>query len=144
MSFTHRILIIWMVAVTSHLPFPVCDGDNLRSWELPSLEAEGGSVQIDIDLVLLGCDLPDDVDDGPVDDDPEHGSGSFGADFTSVSKRNGNSTDPHFHSPNPDDLSGICLRVGLESENERRREAIRQQNNSLGKFCENGRLVLRC
>ena len=34
--------------------------------------------EIDIDFVLLGADFPDDVDDGPVDDDPEQSHSSFG------------------------------------------------------------------
>lgn len=41
---------------------------------------------IDIDLVLLGADFPDDVDDGPVDEDPEQSHTSFG-DFYLPAKR---------------------------------------------------------
>ena len=98
MSRFHRIIIIWMMAVTIHLPFPVCDGDDLRSGELHELAGPEDIVPIDIDLILLGCVPPDDVDDGPLDDDPEGGS-SFGADFTTRTLRSGKS--PGDSSPLP-------------------------------------------
>lgn len=64
-----------MVATTAHLPFPVCDGDALggapQSTYTSAVPARG---LFDIDFVLLGCDLPDDFDDGPFDDDPDDGN----------------------------------------------------------------------
>ncbi|MAT15940.1 MAG: hypothetical protein CMJ46_11805 [Planctomyces sp.] len=65
-----------MVLTTMHAPFPVLDGDNLRSGETRPHPPVTYSDWFDVDFVLLGCDLPDDSDDGPVDDDPEDGSDS--------------------------------------------------------------------
>lgn len=144
MSLTHRILIIWMVAVTCHFPFPVCDGDNLRSWELPSLASHADRVPIDIDLILLGCDLPDDVDDGPVDDDPEQGSNSFGADFSSISQRNSSSKGGQFPSACHELPLDLCFWTALESKGSQDPNSLRQQNHSLGRSGHNGLTVLRC
>ena len=47
--------------------------------------------EIDIDFILLGADFPDDVDDGPVDDDPEQSHSSFG-DYYLPAKRCGDDT----------------------------------------------------
>tara|TARA_R110002095_G_scaffold30689_4_gene29805 strand:- start:3090 stop:3494 length:405 start_codon:yes stop_codon:yes gene_type:complete len=72
-----------MVATAVHAPFPVCDGDNLASGQTVSLHFAVLDQSFDLDFVLLGCDLPDDFDDGPLDIDPENGSSFvFGAPFS--------------------------------------------------------------
>ena len=55
------------------MPFPCMDRD-----EPPTVANKTTEDEIDIDFVLLGADFPDDVDDGPVDDDPEQSHSSFG------------------------------------------------------------------
>ena len=65
-----------MLAANMHLPIPVFDGDNLKSGEACPATAISQVDAYDVDFILLGCDLPDDTDDGPVDDDPENGSNS--------------------------------------------------------------------
>ncbi|QDU36705.1 hypothetical protein Mal4_09940 [Maioricimonas rarisocia] len=74
----HNLVTLWMVATTAHLPFPVCDGDDTGSIAGPHASVAGPADRFDIDFVLLGCDAPDDPDDGPVDHDPE--SGTFAGD----------------------------------------------------------------
>lgn len=141
MPFLHRIIITWMMAVTIHLPFPVCDGDDLRSWELHRLACPEEIVKIDIDLVLLGCDPPDDVDDGPVDDDPEGGS-SFGADFTSRALRGGKSPGDSSPLPGPEGAGRPRSAIaGARSIMFHPRSA---PFPSSGVICSRGRLVLRC
>jgi hypothetical protein len=141
MSLARRIIIIWMMAVTIHFPFPVCDGDDLKSWESPAAALWNESLEIDIDLVLLGCLLPEDADDGPVDDDPEKGAGSaFGDYFTSLSSSNGETQNPltgHFGGgeylvicPNAETGDGIL--------------ALPHALLSLGKSSQQGPVVLRC
>ncbi|PQO46696.1 hypothetical protein [Blastopirellula marina] len=69
----------YVVAAIMHVPVPVLDGDNLRSGEIASATASSTADDYDVDFILLGCDLPDDSDDGPVDDDPDDGlNSSFG------------------------------------------------------------------
>lgn len=77
MVWIHRIIVAYVVATTMHVPFPVFDGDNLRSGETHSATAKSTTDAYDVDFILLGCDPPDDSDDGPVDDDPEDGSTSI-------------------------------------------------------------------
>lgn len=78
-----RIIVAWMVASILHVPLPVCDGDNLTSGQSADGHALPVSLWLDFDFVLLGCNPPDDCDDGPLDDDPEDGSHSpFGHAFT--------------------------------------------------------------
>ncbi|MFG0332445.1 MAG: hypothetical protein ACF8TS_03695, partial [Maioricimonas sp. JB049] len=74
----HKLVTLWRVATTAHLPFPVFDGDDAGSIAAPSATVTGLADRFDIDFVLLGCNAPDDPDDGPVDDDPE--SGAFAGD----------------------------------------------------------------
>ncbi|MEW4528301.1 hypothetical protein [Maioricimonas sp. JC845] len=69
-----KLVTLWMVATTAHLPFPVCDGDDTGSLADPTASATTLADRFDIDFVLLGCDAPDDPDDGPVDDDPDSGT----------------------------------------------------------------------
>ena len=75
MRWYHRLLVLWTMAAAIHLPVPVGDGDNLKSGESLLARAAHSSCW-DVDFILLGCDPPDDCDDGPVDDDPESSSGS--------------------------------------------------------------------
>jgi hypothetical protein len=65
--------LVWLlVASLAHLPLPVWDGDDVGSRGLVAAWT-GGSPR-DVDLILLGCDAPDDCDDGPTDDDPDDGT----------------------------------------------------------------------
>jgi len=81
MSHFDWMIVLWMVANTLHLPVPVVDGDNLKSGAAHQPVAVDRPF-FDVDFVLLGCDPPDDTDDGPMDDDPESGSHSpFGPSF---------------------------------------------------------------
>jgi hypothetical protein len=74
MELLHRMFVWWMVASIIHLPFPVYDGDDLKSWEMPTCgEGSPWYLNIDIDFILLGCIPPNDVDDGPFDADPRKG-----------------------------------------------------------------------
>lgn len=78
MGWIRRIVVAYVVAAIMHVPVPVLDGDNLRSGEIASAAATTAD-EYDVDFILLGCDPPDDSDDGPVDDDPDDGShSSFG------------------------------------------------------------------
>ena len=75
MNWLNRIMVAYLVASTVHAPIPVFDGDNLKSGETQSASLTTSSGDgFDMDFILLGCDPPDDSDDGPVDDDPEDGS----------------------------------------------------------------------
>jgi hypothetical protein len=86
MNWFRQTLIIWMVATIGHAPFPVWDGDNLTSGEIASIHLAVLDHSFDLDFILLGCDLPDDYDDGPLDDDPEQGASFvFGAPFAAQS-----------------------------------------------------------
>ncbi len=70
----HRALSAVLIASVAHLPVPVIDGDDRPPAEGASpLTAAGGARSLDVDLVLLGCNAPDDPDDGPVDDDFDEG-----------------------------------------------------------------------
>lgn len=67
-------LLVWiLVCCCAHMPFPCTDHDAPPTAANKTTEEE-----VDIDFVLLGADFPDDVDDGPVDDDPEQSHSSFG------------------------------------------------------------------
>lgn len=74
-----KTLVIWWLAGSLlHAPFPVLDADKTAGpvdcWSGPAAFSLS-----DIDFVLLGCDLPEDSDDGPIDNQPEHGTGPFAA-----------------------------------------------------------------
>jgi len=83
----HNLLMWCVVSTTAHLPFPVLEIDGLDggtcAWECLSgavsacIPAPVGRT-FDLDFILLGCDAPDDWDDGPVDNDPERGDCCFG------------------------------------------------------------------
>lgn len=74
MNWLRKIVVIWLIGTTAHAPFPVFDGDVATSSQLASLQFVVGDRAFDLDFVLLGSDLPDDYDDGPLDIDPETGS----------------------------------------------------------------------
>lgn len=65
--------LVWILVCCSHMPFPCMDCDEPRVVANETTEND-----VDIDFVLLGADFPDDVDDGPLDDDPEQSHSSFG------------------------------------------------------------------
>ncbi|MEX0703519.1 MAG: hypothetical protein WD069_15600 [Planctomycetales bacterium] len=74
-----KLTLCWMLAATAHLPFPVWDGDDRGSGDAARTEAlDCGSGTHDIDFVRLGCDAPNDPDDGPFDDDPDEGNSALG------------------------------------------------------------------
>jgi hypothetical protein len=131
-----------MAATTMHVPFPVFDGDNLRSGESRPFTATSTDDAYDVDFVLLGCDPPDDSDDGPFDDDPENGSNSaFGPLFTCL-KSPSQSVFPldwrlhqlAWSSSGSSDRVGV---VGLATE-------VAFRHFSFGKLFQSGTAHLRC
>lgn len=86
MCWIHRIIVAYMVATTMHVPCPVFDGDNLKSGEAQPTNTTVANDTYDVDFILLGCDPPDDSDDGPVDDDREDGAYSIFGPLHSVVK----------------------------------------------------------
>ncbi len=142
MIWRHTIIVTYMVAATMHVPFPVFDGDNLKSGETHSTTATSTNDDYDVDFIFLGCDPPDDPDDGPVDDDPENGSNSaFGQPFASpkVDSESIIQIDLHrCHSawnatPQIEDLEVVCLQ-----------DVILFRYFSFGKLCQIGIARLRC
>lgn len=72
-----RRIVAWILIFhCAHIPIPVTDGVE-PTFVSGCLSEE----RFDIDFVLLGVDPPDDVDDGPIDDDPEHDPTCFGGFF---------------------------------------------------------------
>ncbi|MBN2128098.1 MAG: hypothetical protein JW741_01325 [Sedimentisphaerales bacterium] len=73
-------LLAWVLVLhCAHMPVPCSDGAEQTAGEQRVEEEEA-----DIDFILLGTDLPDDVDDGPIDDDPERCPTPFGDYFLVV------------------------------------------------------------
>lgn len=144
MQHVQRVVVWWMLAVAVHLPIPLCDGDNLKSSEPP---APGTTpwAWTDIDFVLLGCDLPDDVDDGPFDRDPENSDDSpFGPSFVRAridSIENASHTGPDLQPPN---LHGAVLWIRSLSAGETLTAHRSTRYFSYGKTCRNGLAVIRC
>lgn len=68
-----RSVLLWTIAVILHLPFPIVDHDPVDI--SPGANPAG---QLEVELVMLGCDCPSDPDDGPWDHDSEN-SGNQGA-----------------------------------------------------------------
>lgn len=67
----NTIIVMLLVASLAHLPVPVWDGDDVGSrGAVAGIPVDAR----DIDLILLGCDLPEDSDDGPTGDDPDDGT----------------------------------------------------------------------
>lgn len=77
-SLGSRFVLFWMLATVLHLPFPVIGGEDLRYVDLHGTLAEVETplclvrqlAGIDIDYILIGCPVPDDVDSGPIDTAP--------------------------------------------------------------------------
>ncbi|QDU78519.1 hypothetical protein Pla110_02230 [Polystyrenella longa] len=142
MKWIHRIIVAYLVATTMHVPFPVFDGDNLRSGEVRSHQSVSYSDRFDVDFILLGYDLPDDSDDGPVDDDPEDGSHSaLGLPF-SVTRTFSNSVllsglCYYAHAWN-DCWNLVCIRTACSIDD------LSFRDISFGKLCQNGIACLRC
>lgn len=67
----NTLIVTFLVASLAHVPVPVWDGDDVGS---RGTVAETTVNARDVDLILLGCDLPEDCDDGPTDDDPDDGT----------------------------------------------------------------------
>ena len=87
MSYWNHLVLLWMLATVLHLPMPVVDHDAPQSatadhsrvetaWPIPGL---WGWLGIDIDYILVGCSVPDDFDDGPVDTIPSQDVKLLGA-----------------------------------------------------------------
>lgn len=73
-------LLVWVLVMhCAHMPVPCSDGAESVTGE-PRVEP----TELDIDVVLLGTDLPDDVDEGPIDDTPERFPTPFGDYFLAV------------------------------------------------------------
>lgn len=125
-----------------HVPFPVFDGDNLKSGQSRPAVTTYVSDVYDVDFILLGCNPPDDSDDGPVDDDPEDGSNSvFGPSYP-YQKTMGQSIshgDWHQH-----DLAGNgncpVERAGCAEQ----RTEVCFRHFSFGKLRQSGTAHLRC
>ena len=126
-----------------HAPFPVFDGDNLRSGETPLYPAASTFDAFDVDFVLLGCDLPDDSDDGPIDDDPEHGSSSTLGPLFSCQKTTSSLSDSHSDwQPHPFAWTGIGTMDTVGATCPPPRIAVRYF--SFGKLSQSGIARLRC
>lgn len=142
MDRNYKFLISYMIAVSIHMPIPMCDGDNLRTGGIQDSDASVHSF-LDIDFILLGCNFPDDVDDGPVDDDPEDGTASsFGPLVTRAT------TISLIHPL----ASAFMLSLDGLSEgpnavplgHERTFADLSFLNFSYGKYCCSGLAVMRC
>ena len=142
MGWIHRIICAYMVATTMHLPFPVFDGDNLRSGELSSNHEQSTNDTYDVDFIFLGCDPPDDSDDGPIDDDPENGSlYVFGQIFIShnpISKLS-SQDNPYLKARGWDSSSPPDWTIGTGPQ-----PGIHFRYFSFGKLCRYGVAHLRC
>ncbi|WP_296454312.1 hypothetical protein [Rubinisphaera sp.] len=142
MNWIHRIIVTYMVAATMHVPFPVFDGDNLKSGEIHPTAAAADNDDNEVDFIFLGCDPPDDSDDGPVDDDPENGSSSASGHLLASPRLDYGSIvqiDLHqFHFawsalPEFNDVAADSLR-----------DEIPFRYFSFGKLCQIGIVCLRC
>lgn len=143
MIWLHRIVVTYMVATTLHVPFPVFDGDNLKSGETRLTTLISTNDAYDLDFILLGCDPPDDSDDGPIDDDPEDGSQfAFGQLFTAPKfTASGSASEGDLHKclyawNDTPLIDGVTV-VGLRDE-------IPFRYFSFGKLCQIGIARLRC
>ena len=144
MSWSHRLLVLWMTAAAVHLPMPVGDGDDLKSGEAVTASAPQ-TVCWDIDFILLGCDPPDDCDDGPVDDDPENGSGSpLGSYLVHIQSKAPDVSNTASAAPLELGAPGreFCDDGGRRRPQHPRRRPLR--NSSFGKACQSGLAVMRC
>lgn len=65
-----RPLVLLLTMHLAHVPVPVWDSGDAIGWT-DSDACISGPGRWDFDLFLLGIDPPDDLDEGPVDSDPE-------------------------------------------------------------------------
>lgn len=70
MDHFHRLLVMWMVASTIHLPVPVCSANHLQSAQAHHSSSLPHS-SLDIDFLHWGCILTEDSNGGPDDREPE-------------------------------------------------------------------------
>jgi len=142
MIWLHRIIVTYMVANIMHIPFPVFDGDNLKSGESRHSVATSPADKYDVDFIFLGCDPPDDSDDGPVDDDPENESNSALASLLlRLNSRCQSLLQLDWHIQGyPWSLSGPSPQVSFATM--RAEGAFRFF--SFGKLCQSGSAHLRC
>lgn len=87
MSYWNRLVLLWMLATVLHLPMPVVDHDEPRPARAELTRNEFACpvpglwdwIGIDVDYILVGCSVPDDLDDGPVDPVPSRDVQFLGA-----------------------------------------------------------------
>lgn len=144
MHWSHRLLVLWTVAAAVHLPMPVGDGDDLKSGESLFARAAPASCW-DIDFILLGCDPPDDCDDGPVDDDPESGSGSpLGSYLIHIEAKSPDFSARARVAP-AGGLASRAMSGGVAPLGKPRISRLRSDLYfSFGKSCQSGLAVMRC
>ena len=125
-----------------HVPFPVFDGDNLKSGQNRSVLTTYVSDFYDVDFILLGCNPPDDSDDGPMDDDPEDGSNSvFGPSFSCQKSMEQSLSHVDCHQY---ELAGIGNYPIERAGSADWRAEVCFRNFSFGKLCQSGTAHLRC
>lgn len=141
MRWSHRLVVLWTVAITLHMPMPVSDGDGFTTGAC----AADHQPFVGIDFVLLGCDLPDDCDEGPIDDDPESGSSSaLGSIVICVGAKTSASSAAVRSLPTGERVAVHQLAV-LQSVNRPRVSVDDSRLDfSYGKCCQSGLAVLRC
>lgn len=144
MHWSYRLFVLWTVAAAVHLPMPIGDGDDLKSGQSRTVTATQRPGW-DIDFILLGCDPPDDCDDGPIDDDPENGMGSpFGSCWVHVEIKSFGLSKRGTSVP----AQPLCARrliCGFRPLSTRRASGhFPRPRFSFGKSCQEGVAVMRC
>jgi len=106
-------LLVWVLILhCAHMPFPSSDGAEQAAGER---RVEKGA--LDIDFILLGTDLPNEVDEGPIDDDPEHRPTPFGDCFL-IAEADPSDSDSDRLRPSGTCIPQICsARVALAGSN---------------------------
>lgn len=141
----------WAIAVTAHLPVPVFDGDDRGSRHCGCADYDMAvcthavTTFLDIDVVLLGCDEPDDPDDGPFDDDPERGEFLMGPFPVFIQLRQvepGHCIDPPTLPCGQRMLAGVCIGSPLQAA--RMPFALANRAVSCAEFQPGRDLVIRC
>lgn len=141
----HRLTLLWVMAVSLQLPVPVCDGDDCGALSAASMRKTAcAGFRLDIDFILLGRDLPDDVDDGPVDDDPDdHHGAAFDTFLRSCHGRICRAVLTRYRSllpvQEPADTATLRLSVTRTGSIDPSR-----LNLSFGKRCGSGLVIIRC
>lgn len=138
----HRLILTYMVAAIMHVPFPVFDGDNLKSGQTRSATTTYVSDYYDVDFILLGCNPPDDSDDGPVDNDPEDGANSvFGPAFSCQKSIDQSISNLDWHQHELADSGNHPVeRAGCADQ----RAQVCCRHFSFGKLRQSGTAHLRC